>query len=106
MDDHPVIGWNQDPSGPDLYRYWNGNEWSGHARASDDGGNGTFIEYGGSCGGWNQRWYRPILRSTVVFHAMAWFDCSVPVTRGHLGRFMHPAEQRSIHQIEKLRNGK
>ena len=103
MDGQPVVGWNRDPEGPDQYRYWNGTEWTGHATASDRGDHRT-IMFGGSYGGWHHAWYRKILRNTVVFHAMAWFDCSVPLTRGHLRRFMQPREQRTLDQIWGLRD--
>lgn len=105
VDHQPVVGWNRDPEIPDRYRYWNGREWTGHATAFDHGSRGIGVAYGGSCGGWHQRWYRTILRNTVVFHTMAWFDCSVPVTRGRLRRFMEPIEQRTLDQIVELRHG-
>ena len=102
MDGQPVVGWNRDPEGPDKYRYWNGAAWTGQATASDRGDH-LDIMFGGSCGGWHHAWYRKILRNTVVFHTMAWFDCSVPLTRGHLRRYMQPREQRTLDQIRALR---
>jgi hypothetical protein len=103
MDDEPVIGWNEDPDGPNQYCYWNGSQWTDHATVSEDGHHGMSVLFGGSLGGWNSTWYRKILRNTVVFHTMAWFDCSVPLTRGHLRRFMQPREQRTLDEIRRLR---
>jgi Protein of unknown function (DUF2510) len=95
------LGGIETPEGHDKYRYWNGSEWTGHATATDHGNHRT-IMFGGSCGGWHHAWYRRLLRNTVVFHTMAWFDCSVPLTRGHLRHFMQPQEQRTLDQIWAL----
>jgi hypothetical protein len=105
MDDEPAVGWNEDPDRPNQYRYWNGSEWTGHATVSEDGHQGMSVLFGGSFGGWNSAWYRRILRNTVVFHTMAWIDCSVPLTRGDLRRFMQPREQRTLDEIQALRKG-
>ena len=103
MEDEPAMGWSEDPNDPNRYRYWNGREWSWHASTYEDGHGGTHIQSGGTLGGWNGTWYRKVLRNTVVFHTMAWFDCSVPGTRGHLRRFMEPKEQRTLDQFLALR---
>ena len=96
MQDEPAIGWSQDPVEPNQYRYWNGSDWTGHATVFEDGVRGFL-------GPWSNTWYRKVLRNKVIFHAMAWFDCSVPMTRGHLRRFMQPKEQRSLDEILALR---
>ena len=104
MEDEPAIGWSRNPDGPDHYRYWNGSKWTGHADISHDGHGGMVVQSGGSIGGWSNTWYRKVLRNTVVFHAMAWFDCSIPGTRGHLRRFMQPKEKRTLDEILALRS--
>jgi hypothetical protein len=86
MDDERAVGWTEDSVGPDQYRYWNGSQWTGHATVSEDGNHGMRGTLGGSLGGRNGTWYRKILRNSVVFHTMAWFDCSAPLTGGHLQR--------------------
>jgi hypothetical protein len=40
--------------------------------------------------GWRRVWYRRMMVNTVVFHTFAWFNCSVPVTKGRLNRLMDP----------------
>jgi hypothetical protein len=44
--------------------------------------------------GWRGRWYETVMWNPVIFHVFAWFNNSVPGTRGHLNRFMLPAEMR------------
>jgi hypothetical protein len=102
MQEEPTIGWGEDPIKPNQYRYWNGSDWTGHATVSD-GEHGMSVLFGGTLGGWSNTWHRKVLRNRVVFHTMAWFDCSVPVTRGHLRRFMQPKEQRSLDETLALR---
>jgi hypothetical protein len=43
--------------------------------------------------GWRRIWYQRVAVNTVVFHVLAWFNCSVPGTRGHLDRLMSPARR-------------
>ena len=104
VDDQPVVGWNRDPGGPDKYRYWNGTDWTCHATAARHNNHRT-VMFGVSDRGWRNFWYLRVLRNTVVFHTMAWFECSVPLTRGHLRRFMEPRELRTLDQIWALRDG-
>jgi hypothetical protein len=40
--------------------------------------------------GWRRVWYRRVMVNTIVFHTFAWFNCSVPVTKGRLNRLMRP----------------
>lgn len=105
MEDERVIGWTEDPDGPNHYRYWSGSEWTGHATVSGDEHHGMVVRFGGSLRGWSNTWYRKILRNTVVFHTVAWLDCSVPLTRGRLRRFMQPRELRTLDEIRALRRG-
>jgi ATP-dependent Clp protease ATP-binding subunit ClpC len=42
--------------------------------------------------GWRHIWYRRVVRLPFVFYPLAWFNCSVPFTRGHLYRLMQPRE--------------
>ena len=44
--------------------------------------------------GWRQLWYGGIVRLPFAFYELAWLDCSVPFTRGHLGGLLRPAEAR------------
>jgi hypothetical protein len=100
MDEQPVVGWNRDPAGPDEFRYWNGQDWTAHATATDNGIVRTL-----STSGHRIIRHRRIMHNTVVFHVLAWFDCSVPFTRGRLRRFTRPIEARTIDQIWALRDG-
>lgn len=43
--------------------------------------------------GWRRIWYQRVAANTVVFHVFAWFNCSVPGTRGRLNRLMSPARR-------------
>ncbi len=101
MDGEPSIGWNEDPEQPDRYRYWDGSRWTGHATVSEGG---RVASLGIS---WpttrRSRLRRAILRNTVVLHTLAWFDCSVPVTKGRLRRFTWAPEQRAFDELMKLR---
>jgi Protein of unknown function (DUF2510) len=101
MDDQPVVGWNRDAASTDRFRYWNGSEWTAHAttRTRSDGTISTMTA------GHKKR--RPILdswvfRNGVVFHTLAWFDCSVPLVRGHLRRFTEPVELRTLDEIRAI----
>jgi hypothetical protein len=105
MGQDSAIGWSEDPDEPNHYRYWNGSEWSGHATVSDDGHVSSFIPKESSRS-WRNIWYRKVLRNTVVFHTVAWFDCSVPGTRDHLRRFMQTKEQRMLDEVLELRGGR
>jgi len=101
MEDQPVIGWHRHPMSADRFRYWNGSEWTAEATTEVHSNGAISIMAGG------HRKRRPVrgswlLRNTVVFHTLAWFDCSVPLVRGHLGRFMEPVEMRTLHQIQAI----
>jgi hypothetical protein len=98
MDDKPAVGWHRDPDGPDQFHYWNGREWSGHATVSEMGTGMRSIMLGGSLGHYRSSWYRKGLQNSLVFHILAWFDCSVPLTRGRLRRFMQPREMQTLDQ--------
>jgi hypothetical protein len=43
--------------------------------------------------GWRRIWYQRVAVNTVVFHVFAWFNCSVPGTKGRLDRLMSPARR-------------
>jgi hypothetical protein len=43
--------------------------------------------------GWRRMWYQRVAVNTVVFHVLAWFNCSVPGTKGRLDRLMSPASR-------------
>ena len=40
-----------------------------------------------------------LFHNPVTFHVVAWFDCSVPLTRGRLRRFTTPIELRNLDQV-------
>ena len=42
--------------------------------------------------GWRRLWYGRIVRLPPVFYPLAWFNCSVPLTRRRLDRLMNPRE--------------
>lgn len=101
MDDQPVVGWNRDPAGAGKFCYWNGSEWTAQATTEVHSNGITSTMAGGHL---KRRrvldsW---LLRNSVVFHTMAWFDCSVPLTRGHLRRFMEPVEMRTLDQLQAI----
>lgn len=101
VEDQPFIGWNRDPEAPDRFRYWNGSDWTGHATHQAHSGGIVSM----AARGHFQR--RPVLdswlfKNSVVFHTMAWLDCSVPLTRGGLRRFMEPVELRTLNQIYSM----
>jgi hypothetical protein len=43
--------------------------------------------------GWRRIWYQRVAANTIVFHVFAWFNCSVPGTRGRLSRLMSPVRR-------------
>lgn len=53
--------------------------------------------------GWRGFWYRRVVRFPVVFYPLAWFNNSVPGTRGHLDRLLHPREMRRGHLVPMAR---
>lgn len=89
--EHRAKGWYPDPEGPDQHRYWNGHEWSATSWRSPDGGMGRVTC---SLHGWRKLWFQRLARLPVFFYPMACFNCSVPVTRGHMTRFMRAPEMR------------
>jgi hypothetical protein len=101
MNDQPVVGWNRDPAGTDKFRYWNGSEWTAQAttKVRSNGNMSTMAGVRMKRRRVLDSW---LLRNTVVFHTMAWLDCSVPLTRGHLRRFMQPVEMRTLDQIQAI----
>ena len=105
LDQWDIIQLSGGPKTPNRYRYWNGSEWSGQANISDDGHVSSFIAKESSRS-WRTIWYWKVLRNTVVFHTVAWFDCSVPGTRGHLQRFMQTKEHRTLDEVLALRRGR
>ena len=97
MTERPIgRGWHADPLGPGRYRYWDGKRWSGFAHQADDrsAGGGSYALYG-----WQKIWYGRVMRNAVAFHVVAWFNCSVPWTRGHLDRLMWPPQGRQLRDL-------
>ena len=94
----PAVGWHQDPDDGTKFRYWNGSEWTARAHTHTDAHGVAFVWTG------VQRKRRRVLDSRlfqnpVTFHVVAWFDCSVPLTRGRLRRFTTPIELRTLDQV-------
>lgn len=89
--DRPSKGWHPGPAGEGRWRYWDGRRWSGFAQRRATGG-ASHGHY--RLRGWRQLWYGRIVRLPFVFYPLAWLDCSVPFTRGHLGGLLRPAEAR------------
>jgi hypothetical protein len=98
MEDQPLIGWNRDPAGTDRFRYWNGSEWTAQASARITANGSASVAVSGHMErrGFLDSW---LFRNTVVFHTLAWFDCSVPLTRGRLRRLTRPVELQTMDQI-------
>ncbi len=112
VDQEPDVGWHRDPDesavyrfwksgewreASKTYRYWNGSEWT--FRAGADSETNVVIASG-------HRQGRRVLDSwlfsnPISFHILAWFDCSVPLTRGRLRRFTMPIELRTLDQVRR-----
>lgn len=87
------ICWHPDPSISNRLRYWNGRRWSGWVENLGSGrGVGRY-----SLQGWRRLWFQRLVRFPAIFYPLAWFNCSVPITRGRLDRLMRPAEGRYPH---------
>ena len=94
----PAVGWHPDPDDAAKFRYWNGSEWTARAQTHTDVRGMAFVS------AQVQRKRRRVLDSRlfqnpVTFHVVAWFDCSVPLTRGRLRRFTTPVELRTLDQV-------
>lgn len=59
-------------------------------RVSRGSGHGRPRPY--ALNGWRRLWYGRIVRLPFIFYPVAWFDCSVPGTRGHLTWLIQPRE--------------
>lgn len=46
-----------------------------------------------------------LIQNPVTFHVVAWFDCSVPFTRGRLRRFTTPVEIRTLDRVQGRQPG-
>jgi hypothetical protein len=44
--------------------------------------------------GFRAFWYGKVVRNPIIFHVLAWFGCSVPLTRGRLKWVTVPRELR------------
>jgi hypothetical protein len=93
-----TVGWHQDHDDGTKFRYWNGSEWTARANIHTDARGTAFV------GASLQRKRRRVLDSwliqnPVTFHVVAWFDCSVPFTRGRLRRFTTPIEIRTLDHL-------
>jgi hypothetical protein len=98
MKDEPEVGWNIVPGEPDRARYWDGTQWTASSQFSqgDRMTHSLFSFDLSTVSLWRRIWFQRIIRNRVVFHLLAWFQCSVPLTRGHLERFMKPRELRTM----------
>lgn len=96
MDNRPKVGWNRVPGKPGHFRYWNGRQWTAAATKSDHGWAGSM-----SISGRRRIWHH-LYRNTVIFHALAWLNCSVPGVRGRLDRFQPSREFRTLNTIEEV----
>lgn len=99
-----AVGWHQDHDDGTKFRYWNGAEWTARANTYTDAQGTTFV------GASLQRNRRRVLDSwliqnPVTFHVVAWFDCSVPFTRGRLRRFTTPVEIRTLDRVQGRQPG-
>jgi len=111
----PAVGWHRDPDesavfrfwhggewqeSSDTFRYWNGSEWVARAGTADVDGVASVMVHGHrKRRGLLESW---LFRNPVSFHILAWFDCSVPLTRGRLRRFTTPVELRTLDQVRRL----
>ena len=98
----PAIGWHGNPDDPAEFRYWDGSGWTARAR-THTGANGA-----AHVGAVIRRRRRRaldsrLLHNLITFHAVAWLECSVPLTRGRLRRFTMPVELRTLDQVRRLR---
>src|ERR1700691_1621810 len=96
VEQEPAAGWHKDPDDIAKFRYWNGREWTVQVHTGIDAG-GRFRYRTAQ---WKRRrvldsWF---FQNPVVFHVLAWFDCSVPFTRGRLRKFAEPKELRTLDQ--------
>jgi hypothetical protein len=92
----PKKGWHCDPSHPYSFRYWDGKRWSGRARTGPTGMPAASYSL---TGWWQTLWFGRLTRNTVVFHILAWFNCSIPGTKGRLDRLMQPPQARTFRQL-------
>jgi hypothetical protein len=88
----PAQGWHDDPDHLGSLRYWDGKRWNGTATV----GPGGIRAASYSLTGWRRLWYRGVVGHPVVFHVLAWFNCSVPGTKGRLDRLMQPAQAQRL----------
>lgn len=91
----PTRGWHDNPDTSGCQQYWDGQAWTGEAHLSAFGA--VAARY--SLKGWRRIWFSTIVRFPGIFYPLAWFNSSVPITRGHLSRFMQPREQRELMAI-------
>jgi hypothetical protein len=91
MTEEPLAkGWHPDPAETGLDRFWDGHGWNG---TCGKGAQGHTMDHFSLRGG-RRIWYVRVLRFPVVFYPLAWLNCSVSGTRGHLGRLVEPAQAR------------
>ena len=77
---------------PDRSEYWNGRHWTA-TRWRSGGGYHVEIRY--------NRWRRIWLgtaRLRPIYRLIGWFNCSVPVFRGHLEWLQSPKELREANR--------
>lgn len=97
-DDDPGAGWHRDPDDPFKFRYWNGSEWTARAETHADVNGVLYIA---ALGHLKRRRVSAsrLVRNPITFHVIAWFDCSVPFTKGRLSRFRTPVELRTLDDV-------
>jgi hypothetical protein len=86
-----VTEWQPDPSAPDRYHYFDGRHCSATWIVRQGGGSGSYQLHG-----WHRVWFGRVARWPIVFYPLAWLDCSVPIARGHVARFVWPHAIRSV----------
>ena len=98
----PAVGWHQNPGDATTFRYWNGREWTARAQSHIDPRGIAFLS--AQVQGKRRRVLDSrLVRNPMTFHVVAWFDCSVPLTRGRLRRFTRPVEFRTLGQVRGFR---
>lgn len=96
--DGPGTGWNRDPDDSNTFRYWNGSQWTAEAETHSDA-TGAVLVYAHGHTKRRRLLDSWLCRNPISFHVIAWFDCSVPLSRGRLSRFTGPVELRNLNDL-------
>ena len=97
--DERGVGWHRDPDDEAKFRYWDGSKWTARALTHTDYVSGIRTVSGAVQLRRRRVFDSRLFQNPVVFHVVAWFDCSVPLIRGRLGRFTTPVELRTLDQV-------